>query len=159
MERWGKKLKCPLFWFMAKHMTCHYNIATARQINNSLTVFIRNSLDICQKAQRPCSVSCAWSPWQESLPLRRLDGLHHRWPRGRVEVCAQPHHCEEIHLLPGHGGHQRSPRITGSADVKKRYGARAPLITTCGKTPPWQSCGCYATLRAKQTTKNALTAD
>lgn len=51
----------------------------------------------------------------------RLHGLHHWWPRGRVEVCTQPRYCEEICLLPGYWGHQCTPWITGSSDSKKRY--------------------------------------
>lgn len=98
-------------------------------------------------------VFCASRPWQESFPLWWLDGLHNRWPWGCVEVCTQPHHCEEIHLLPGHRGHQRPPWITRSSDGKKRYSGHTSLITwrSRRKTPETRKLmAVYATLRDKR---------
>lgn len=68
-------------------------------------------------------------PRQESFPLWRLDGLHNRRPRGCVEVCTKPHHCEKIHLLPGHWGHQRPSWIARSSDGKERYSSHTSFIT------------------------------
>lgn len=59
-----------------------------------------------QSSGRPSRPSSA-PLFQKPLSVWGLDGVYHRRPRRCLEVCPQPHHREEIRLLPGNWGHQR----------------------------------------------------
>lgn len=101
-------------------------------------------------------------PRQESFPLWRLDGLHNRRPRGCVEVCTKPHHCEKIHLLPGHWGHQRPSWIAWSSDGKERYSSHTSFITQCTSRRSLKIQGWWRFMqlwRVKGTTGTALSSE
>lgn len=67
---------------------------------------------------------------QKPVPLGRLHGVHHRRPGGRVEVCPQPGDGEEVHLLPGHGGHQRATGFPGGSPQRYVIGNHTTLALT-----------------------------
>lgn len=125
-----------LYFIIAKHMIYFYSVLTAnyRWKIDLMSLRVRGWPCVLQLSSFIC-VSRLPPPRQESFPLWRLDGLHNRRPRGCVEVCTKPHHCEKIHLLPGHRGHQRPSWIARSSDGKERYSSHTSFITLHSTEP------------------------